>query len=104
MPLYCETPYTTDDGFMSYQSFIYLERIPTAEVLLRVSYSSIDFEGNFISVKDKDPEIRTLAYEAPPDKNSGAYSTIYFLMSQSDRDLYQLRKSRSIDVPLQEVM
>lgn len=89
---------------MSYQSFIYLERIPTAEVLLRVSYSSIDFEGNFISVKDKDPEIRTLAYEAPPDKNSGAYSTIYFLMSQSDRDLYQLRKSRSIDVPLQEVM
>ena len=55
MPIYAETPLSTEDGFMSYQSFIYLERIPTAEVLLRVTYSSIDYEGNFISIKDKDP-------------------------------------------------
>jgi hypothetical protein len=104
MPIYCEVPLTTDEGFMSYQSFIYLERIPTAEVLLRVTYSSIDYEGNFISIKDKDPQTRALAYEAAPDHHQGAYSTVYYLLSQADRDLYQIRKQRTIDVPLAEVM
>lgn len=88
MPIYCETPLTSSEGLMSYQSFIYLERIPTAEVLLRVSYSSIDYEGNFISVKDKDPQTRSLAYEPAPDHHQGAYSTVYYLLSQADRDLY----------------
>jgi len=55
MPIYSEIPLTNEEGFLSYQSFIYLERIPTAEVLLRVTYSSIDYEGTFISIKDKDP-------------------------------------------------
>jgi hypothetical protein len=55
MPIFVEVPLTTDEGLMSYKSFIYLERIPTAEVLLRVTYSSIDYEGNFITIKDKDP-------------------------------------------------
>lgn len=104
MPIYCEVPLTSDDGYMSYQSFIYLERIPTAEVLLRVTYSSIDYEGNFISIKDKDPQTRALAYEVAPDHHLGAYSTVYYLLSQADRDLYQIRKQRTIDVPLLEVM
>jgi hypothetical protein len=89
---------------MSYESFINLERIPTTEVLLRVTYSSIDYEGNFISIKDKDPQIKAIAHEAPPDHHTGAYSTIYYLISQADRELYRIRKQRTIDVSLKEVM
>jgi hypothetical protein len=59
---------------------------------LRVDYASIDFEGKFISVKDKDPEIRALAYEAPPEYHTGAYSTLYYLISDDEKELYQIRK------------
>jgi len=52
MPIYCDRPVGE-----SYLDYIKLERIPTATVLLRVDYSSIDFERNFISIKNKDPKI-----------------------------------------------
>jgi hypothetical protein len=48
---------------MTYENFFPLERIPTASVLVRIAYSSIDYEGNFISIKDPNPTIRDLAYE-----------------------------------------
>ena len=66
---------------MTYENFFPLERIPTASVLLRIAYSSIDYEGNFISIKDPNPTIRDLAYEQMPDFNSGAYSTVYYISS-----------------------
>ena len=64
MPIYCEYPPVT--GNITYKNFIHLERIPTASVLLRIDYASIDFDGNFISVKDNDPKIAALAFEAAP--------------------------------------
>lgn len=77
-----------------------MERIPTASVLLRVDYASIDNDGNFISIKDRDPEKRELAYYAPPDYETGTYSTLYYLISEEERDLYSIRKQRKIDRPL----
>lgn len=56
MPIYFEAPQHGE--FISYQDYIKLERIPTASVLLRVDYASIDYEGKFISIKDKDLSIR----------------------------------------------
>lgn len=53
MPIYYEQP--EHPQLISYQDYTKLERIPTASVLLRIDYASIDYEGNFISVKDKDP-------------------------------------------------
>jgi hypothetical protein len=50
MPIYYQAPQHKD--LVSYQDYIRLERIPTASVLLRVDYASIDYEGNFISIKD----------------------------------------------------
>lgn len=61
MPIYSEFPPLTDS--LTYESFQMLERIPTASVLVRIAFSSIDYDGNFISIKDPDPEIRKLAYE-----------------------------------------
>lgn len=73
-------------------------------MLLRVDYSSIDNEGTFISIKDPDPVKREMAYYPPPDYNTGAYSTLYYLISDEERDLYAIRKSRKVDLPLNEVM
>jgi hypothetical protein len=44
-----------------------LERIPTASILIRIDFASIDLDGNFSSIKNPDPKIAATAYEAPPD-------------------------------------
>lgn len=64
MPIYCEYPPVT--GSLTYKNFIHLERIPTASVLIRIDYASIDMEANFISFEDPDPRIAALAFEPPP--------------------------------------
>ena len=64
MPIYCEYPQKTNT--ITYKNFINLERIPTASILLRLDYASIDDDGNFISINDKDPKIHQMAYEPPP--------------------------------------
>lgn len=102
MPIFYELP--SEQSGLTYQDYIKLERIPTAFVLLRIDFSSIDYEGNFISINDKDPQLRQLAYEPPPDYHKGAYSTLYYIISDAERDLYSIRKQRKIDVPLLEVM
>jgi len=89
---------------LTYKDYIQLERIPTASVLLRVDYASIDNDGNFISIKNPDPELRILAYYPPPDYNTGRYSTLYYLISDEERDLYAMRKQRNTDLPLNEVL
>jgi hypothetical protein len=73
-------------------------------VLLRVDYASIDTEGNFISIKDNDEEKRAIAYEAPPEYATGAYSTLYYIITEDERELYGIRKNRKFDVPIIEVM
>ena len=99
MPIYCDQP----EG-ESYLDYIKLERIPTATVLLRVDYSSIDFERNFISIKNKDPKIKKLAYQAPPSYESGAYSTIYHVLNDQEKDLFAIRLQNKLDLPLIDVM
>ena len=49
MPIYYEKPNHTGKE-VTYRDYIQLERIPTCTVLLRIDYSSIDYEGNFISI------------------------------------------------------
>lgn len=81
-----------------------LERIPCASVLLRVDYSSIDYEGNFISISDPDPEKRKLAYEEPPKYSEAAYATTYFLTSNVERELFKKKAVYSTDAKLKEVL
>lgn len=64
MPIYCEYPKITDS--LTYRNFIRLERIPNASVLIRIDYASIDYDGNFISIRDPDPAIAKMAFEQPP--------------------------------------
>lgn len=101
MPIYWQKP--QESANISYRDYVKLERIPTASILVRVDFTSIDYEGNFISYKDPDPQIRALAYEAPPNYNSGTYSTLYYIISEVERDMYSMRKQRKIDVPILEV-
>ena len=95
MPVYNQLPQTT--AKLTYQNFISLERIPCASVLLRVDYSSIDYEGNFISISDPDPEKRKLAYEEPPKYSEAAYATTYFLTSNVERELFKKKAVYSTD-------
>lgn len=95
MPVYNQLPQTTEK--LTYQNFISLERIPCASVLLRVDYSSIDYEGNFISISDPDPEKRKLAYEEPPKYSEAAYATTYFLTSNVERELFKKKAVYSTD-------
>jgi hypothetical protein len=53
MPIYWQKP--QESANISYRDYVKLERIPTASILLRVDFTSIDYEGNFISYKDPDP-------------------------------------------------
>ena len=102
MPVYNKLPANTPR--MTYQNFVSLERIPCASVLLRVDYSSIDYEGRFISIKDPDPTIRKLAYEEPPKYSEAAYATTYFLTSTVERELFRKKAVYSTDAPLQDVL
>ena len=105
MPIYYELPRERKgQELVTYKDYIQLERIPTASVLLRVDYASIDNDGNFISIKSPDPELRQLAYYPPPDYNTGRNSTLYYLISDEERDLYAMRKQRNTDLPLSEVL
>lgn len=103
MPIYYEMPEENSQN-VTYRDYIKLERIPTASVLLRVDYSSIDFEGNFISIKNRDPKKAALAYTPPPHYQTGAYNTQYYIISEEERELYGIRRRRKIDLPLVEVM
>ena len=102
MPIYCEYPPMTST--VTYKNFIHLERIPTASVLVRVDYAAIDYDGNFISVKDPDAKVREMAYEPPPAYEEQTYSTAYFLNSQIEREVFGVRKERKTDAPLREVL
>ena len=92
MPIYCEYPQVT--GNLTYRNFIQLERVPTASVLLRVDYASIDFDGNFISVEDPDPKVAALAFEPAPKYADSSYATTYFLSTEVEREVFNLRKVR----------
>jgi hypothetical protein len=102
MPIYCEYPPVS--GSLTYKNFIRLERIPTASVLIRIDYASIDFDGHFISVEDPDPKVAALAFEPAPKYSEQTYSTTYFLSSDVEREVFSLRKVRSTDAPLKEVL
>ena len=102
MPIYCEYPRITDS--LTYRNFIRLERIPNASVLLRIDYASIDYDGNFISIRDPDPAIAKMAFEQPPRYEDQSYSTTYFLTDENERELFNLRKLRQTDAPLREVL
>lgn len=98
MPIYNELPSTTSR--ITYQNFISLERIPCTSVLLRVDYSSIDYDGNFISFKDPDEKIRKLAYEEPPKYSEARYATTYFFTSNVEREMFKKKAVYSTDAPL----
>ena len=66
-------------------------------MLLRVDFTAIDYDGNFVSIKDPDPKKAALAYEPPPNYNSGNYSTLYYIISQTEMETYALRRRRKIE-------
>lgn len=102
MPIYFQLPSSTNR--LNYQDFITLERIPCASILLRVDYSSIDYEGNFISISDSDPNKRKLAYEEPPKYSEAAYATAYFLTSTVEREMFKKKAIYNTDSMLSDVL
>ena len=72
--------------------------------MLRVDYSSIDYEGNFISIKSPDENTRRLAYEEPPKYSEAKYATTYFLTSNVEREMFKKKAVYSTDAPLQDVL
>lgn len=104
MPIFYDLPDERQNKPLTYKDYVSLERIPTASVLLRVDFASVDDEGFFVSIKDTDPRKREMAYEPPQDYNSGAYSTLYYIITEQERELYAIRKKRNRGVSLLDVM
>ena len=104
MPIFYDFPEEKQNQPLTYRDYVSLERIPTASVLLRVDFASVDDDGFFISIKDADAGKREMAYEPPQDYNSGAYSTLYYIISEQERDLYAIRKKRNRGVSLLDLM
>lgn len=77
---------------LTYEHFMNLERIPTASILIRVEYASIAEDGKYISINNPDPNIQRLAYEDALPYADGEYSTAYFLTTEIERKMFDLRR------------
>lgn len=102
MPVFNQLPPL--NGRVTYAQFVQLERIPCASVLIRLDYSAIDFEGNFISIYDPDERVRNLAYEDPPKYSEGVYSTVYYLTSNLEREMFKKKVAYTGDAELSDVL
>jgi hypothetical protein len=71
---------------------------------MRIDFSSIDIDGNFISVNDQDPAIAKIAKIEPPQYESGVYCTRNFIIDNKERDLIEIRHAKGKDLPLYETM
>jgi hypothetical protein len=58
---------------------MFLERIPTSSILIRVEYASINDEGTYVSINDPDVRNQKIAYEDASPYADGNYSTAYFI-------------------------
>ena len=79
LPIYSEVP--AENSVVTYEHFLNLEKIPTASVLIRVDFASIDGAGNFSSIMNENPTIAAKAYTKPPEYEEQKYCTTYFLMT-----------------------
>ena len=81
-----------------------LERIPCASALIRLDYCTIDVNGRSISVDDANAKVAAEAYLPPPDYKKREYSTLFFPVTKSEKDLFEVRKNRQDDPHLRTAM
>lgn len=98
MPIYWarvkeETPFT-------YERFVYLERVPTASVLIRVLKAPMDDAGKAVSTKGLPADQRQGRLVAAPEYDEGVYSTQYFQCSDDEKAVMTLRRQRP-DAPME---
>ena len=98
MPIYWarvkeETPFT-------YERFVYLERVPTASVLIRVLKAPVDDAGKAVSTKGLPADQRQGRLVAAPEYDEGVYSTQYFQCSDDEKAVMTLRRQRP-DAPME---
>ena len=79
---------------------MFLERLPTTSVLLRVTYASIDTEGLYISINNPDPVVQKLAYEDATPYADGDYSTAYYITTHIERTMFDLRAGQIKDLDM----
>lgn len=101
MPLFYARP--REEKPFNYERFIYLERVPTASILLRVVRAAKNPQSGLpINMSDLSPEEQQQAYIRPPQYNEGVYSTQYYSITEDERKIMTLRRVRP-NAPCQRI-
>ena len=78
-----------------YERFVYLERVPTASVLVRVLKAPKDAQGKPVSTESLPPDQKHLSFIVAPEYKEGLYSTQYFSITEDERKIMTLRRRRA---------
>ena len=89
LPVFSEYPEQKTPR-INIEHFQKLERIPCASALIRLDYCTIDVNGRSISIDDPNPKTATEAYLPPPNYKKREYSTLFFPVTKSEKDLLQM--------------
>lgn len=93
MPIFYAKP--KEEKPFNYEKFIYLERVPTASVLLRVVKAPKNQQtGLAIRAADLAPEEQQRAYLKAPQYSEGVYGTQYYSITEDERKIMTLRRLR----------
>lgn len=93
MPIFYVKP--KEERPFNYEKFVYLERVPTASILIRVMRAPVNPEtGHPVSMFDLSPEEQSRAYQRPPEYRDGVYSTQYYSITEDERKIMTLRRAR----------
>ena len=92
MPLYSAR--VSESVPFTYESFVFLERVPTASVLVRVLKAPRDARGQPLSASLLPPDQQEQLYQRPPDYKEGVYGTAYFPVTEDEVKIMKLRRRR----------
>lgn len=92
MPIYAGLPNIQVP--FTYERFVYMERVPTASVLLRIMKAPKDQFAKPIDSEKLPPEEVDKYFVNAPAYKEGVYSTQYFPLTDDERAIMNLRRRR----------
>jgi len=101
MPLYSAR--VSESVPFTYESFVFLERVPTASVLVRLLKAPRDARGQPLSASSVPPDQQEQLYQRAPEYKEGVYGTAYFPVTEDEVKIMKLRRRRA-NPPLARVV
>lgn len=101
MPIYWAR--VREEAPFTYERFVYLERVPTASLLIRILKAPMDAAGKALSTNSLSPAEREAKLAPVPAYDEGVYSTQYYQCSADEKKVMTLRRKRP-DAPMSRVL